>query len=272
MELSSQDFHYLADIIKKYSGIALEEDKGYLLQGRLLPVANKYGLSSLKEFVDYVKQNNNESLLIEIIEAMTTNESFFFRDAKIFTFMSQNVIKDIKEKLPDKNKIKIWSAACSTGQEPYTIAMEMLEKCPELDFEIFATDLDYSVIEKAKGGVYSQFEVQRGVPINLLLKYFSQEADQWRVKPNIAEKISYEKFNLMDSPSKFGKFDLIFCRNVLIYFEVETKIKVVKNLASCMEPHSALFLGATEGASGQNASLTRYPKTDIDNISGIFSL
>lgn len=248
MPLSEKEFRFLADTIKGYSGINLDNDKEYLLESRLLPIASKYGLGNLKDLVAYMRENKNESFLIEIMEAMTTNESLFFRDIKPFQYLTNIIIPEIIKKHPDKKTLKIWSAACSTGQEPYSVIMALLEdeKCKALDFSIFATDLDFHVLERAKEGLYSQFEVQRGVPINLLLKYFTQEGDQWRIKDDMRKKVKFEKFNLLDNAGSFDHFDIIMCRNVLIYFDEDTKKQVLHSLCSRMEPHSVLFLGASE--------------------------
>ena len=168
MALQSQDFEYLCKIIKENSGIFLTKEKEYLLESRLMPIAEKYGLASLGEFVKYCNENKSTSLYEEIVQAMTTNESLFFRDTKPFDRLKDVIIPRIIGKCPDKRHIKIWSAACSTGQEPYSIAMTIMEEpiLASLTFEILATDIDNNVIDKARNGKYSQFEVQRGVPIN----------------------------------------------------------------------------------------------------------
>jgi chemotaxis protein methyltransferase CheR len=272
MVLDPKDFRFLADTIKKYSGISLSDDKEYLLEGRLLPVAQKHGLKDLSQLVKYTKENTSEEFFIELIEAMTTNESYFFRDTKPFVILCKELIPRILKKHPNKKHIRIWSAACSTGQEPYSIAMSLKEDpaLAGITFEMLATDLDFNVLQKAQGGLYSQFEVQRGMPITLLLKYFTQEDDKWRVKDNCKENIKFEKFNLLDNPAAFGKFDIVFCRNVLIYFEPETKLQVVQSIEKQMEDHAYLLLGAAEGLLGMDTKLSPLKNDDGSLVVGTF--
>lgn len=252
MLLNKDDFECLTKKIKDYSGIIIGEDKEYLLESRLMPIARKYGIGTLPDFVSYLRENKDESLLVEIIEGMTTNESFFFRDFKPFDYLRDIVLPQLFAKLPDQNTFRIWSAASSTGQEAYSIAITLLEaaSCAGKKFEIIGTDIDMSVVEKAREGLYTQFEVQRGVPITMLLKYFNQEGDQWRVKKNLKEMIRFDKFNLLGNTSSLKKFDVIFCRNVLIYFDDQTKEKVLANLANAAEPHAFLFTGGAESLIG----------------------
>ena len=248
MSLSDRDFNFLVDTIKHHSGISLSKDREYLIESRLIPIAKKHNLSDLNSLVSHLKESNDESFIVEIIEAMTTNESLFFRDDKPFKFLTELVLPEIISKKGKDNEIKIWSAACSTGQEPYSIAMSMLEdpKLTNTNFSIFATDIDSLVLDKAKAGLYSQFEVQRGVPISLLLKYFTQEGESWRIKNELKEKVTFDKFNLIEGTSSFDKFDIIFCRNVLIYFDRATKERVLSNLCSTLNKDSFVFLGSSE--------------------------
>ncbi len=266
MPLHKADFTFLTSIIKQYSGIALDEGKEYLLESRLTPLLSKYNLASLSELAQYMKENKDEELLIEVIEAMTTNESFFFRDIKPFDNFKNVMLPAIKNAHPAKNNIKIWSAACSTGQEAYSLVMTFLES--ELSkyntIEIIATDLDLNVIEKAKEATYTQFEIQRGVPINMLLKYFSQDGDQWKLKEEVRSRVKFQKFNLLEDPSILGRFDIIFCRNVLIYFDEPTKKKVLDGIAKVMEPHSFLVTGTAESLIGLDINLKIFP--DLTNV------
>ncbi len=252
MLLNKKDFDTLAGKIKDYSGIVIGEDKEYLLESRLMPIARKHGLDGLADLVMYMQKNKDESLLVEVIEGMTTNESFFFRDFKPFDYLRDKILPGIFAKYPEKNTFRIWSAACSAGQEAYSIAMTILEaaSCAGKKIEICATDIDLNVVEKARDGLYSQFEVQRGVPIHLLIKYFTQEGDQWRVKDNLKQMAKFDKFNLLDNPANLGMFDIVFCRNVLIYFDIPTKEKVLDNITKVMLPHAHLFTGGAESLMG----------------------
>jgi chemotaxis protein methyltransferase CheR len=262
MGLSSKQFQYLSNLVKQHSGIFITEDKSYLMESRLSPLVTKYGLQDLNELTEYYEVNKSNALREEIVEAMTTNESLFFRDNKPFERLKDTIIPRIIGKCPNKRHIRIWSAACSTGQEPYSIAMAIMEEpmLSSLTFEILATDIDNSVLDKARLGMYNQFEVQRGVPINYLLKYFTQENEDWRVKDVLKQRIRFDKFNLLDKPDFDSKFDIIFCRNVLIYFEPETKTQIILNMQYSLESYGALVLGSSEnifGVDGCNLSALR---------------
>ena len=184
---------------------------------------------------------------------MTTNESFFFRDIKPFDQFRDIVLPHLLETREDKKFFRIWSAACSSGQEPYSLAMIMRELGDKLSgwrYEIMATDLSTEMLEKAKSGIYSQFEVQRGLPIQLLMKYFTQDGDKWRIDPSLGTDITYREFNLLGSPTGLGQFDVVFCRNVLIYFDQDTKGEVLDRISSQMSDDGALYLGGAETVLG----------------------
>lgn len=252
MLLSKQDFDILTSKIKEYSGIVITDDKEYLLESRLMPIVKKYGLGGLPDLVGYMQENHDESFLVEVIENMTTNESFFFRDFKPFDTLRDLILPELLEKCASQNEMRIWSAAASSGQEAYSIAMTILESaaCTGKKFEILGTDIDLKVVEKAREGIYSQFEVQRGVPISMLLKYFSQEGDQWSIKDSVRNIVSFDQFNLLHPAGGLGKFDVVFCRNVLIYFDNQTKERVLANIAKTMNPHAFLLTGGAESLMG----------------------
>jgi chemotaxis protein methyltransferase CheR len=244
------DFQFIAQLLKQRSGLALTPDKEYLLETRLQPIARQLGCASLAELVAMLRRSpGDEALLRDVTEAMTTNESMFFRDTKPFEQLRDLVIPRVRQ-AKASGKMRVWSAACSNGQEPYSISMTLLEQrlaMGGLGWEILATDLDTQVLAKAQEGVYTQFEVQRGTPITLLVKYFSQIGNnQWRIKDEVRGGISYRVHNLIQPCNGFGKFDVVFCRNVLIYFDEETKRGVLNRLADALEPHGVLFLGAAE--------------------------
>ncbi|WP_419901436.1 CheR family methyltransferase [Kiloniella sp.] len=251
--MNVSDFDYISQFLKKRSGLVLSQDKAYLLESRLNPVARKYGLSGFDELVQKVRATNDERILSDITEAMTTNESFFFRDQKPFDQFRDLVLPHMLEKRATNKTIRIWSAACSSGQEPYTLAMLLKEAGAALagwKIEIIATDLSNDILDKAKEGVYTQFEVQRGLPINLLVKYFQQAGDRWQIDSSIRNMVTFKPFNLLESPSLLGKFDIVFCRNVLIYFEQATKSAVLKNIAKQMPDDGFLYLGGAETVLG----------------------
>lgn len=248
MSISFSNMKFLISLIKERSGICLTEEKLYLLDSRLQPIARKHHKDNIDNLVQLLRSEPHEAIIRDVIEAMTTNESSFFRDTKPFEQFRDIAIPYLAKHSPNKKHFRIWSAACSTGQEPYSIAMTLLESQQQNDFtfEILATDIADNVIEKARRGVYTQFEVQRGVPITLLIKYFTQNENNWEIKDNIKEMVTFQNFNLLDNPTSLGVFDVIFCRNVLIYFDQEVKMRALDNLKQCLEPHGLLFLGCSE--------------------------
>lgn len=248
--ISAADFQLLADLLKKRSGITLSEDKAYLLKSRLLPVARSRQMGNIAELCGKLRTQPGEDLLVEITEAMTINESSFFRDIKPYEQLRKRVFPWLMEKSPDKHHLRIWSAACSTGQEPYSVAMcirEDAEKMPGWTFDIVATDIAAKVVEKARLGVYSQFEAQRGLPIQMLIKYFTSLPDtSWRLKDEIRSMVAFHTLNLLEDYAQLGKFDIIFCRNVLIYFDEETRAAIIGKMARSLYPNGLLILGSTE--------------------------
>ncbi|MGF1609882.1 MAG: CheR family methyltransferase [Kiloniellales bacterium] len=247
------DFEYIARLLKEQSGLILSKDKAYLLESRLNPVARKWEFKGFDELAAAVRTSRNDDLVRDITEAMTTNESFFFRDSKPFDQFRDVVLPQLLEARKGARSIRIWSAACSSGQEPYSLAMILKEHEAKLQgwkIDIVATDLSNEILAKAREGLYSQFEVQRGLPINLLVKYFKQEGDRWRISDAIRQMVKYECFNLLESPSRLGKFDVVFCRNVLIYFDQPTKSMILDRIAGLLTPDGFLYLGGAETVLG----------------------
>jgi len=251
--MNSQDFQLLSGIVRDRSGLILTEEKVYLLESRLIPLARQRGLSTLEDLANELRRGNDQRLKEEITEAMTTNETFFFRDTKPFDIFKNSVLPKLLETRAKKKTLRIWNAACSTGQEPYSVAMLLKEeaaKMPGWRVEILATDISNEVLEKAKAGLYSQFEVQRGLPIQLLIKYFQQMGEMWQIDSSMRAMVKFQKVNLLDNLSSMGNFDVIFCRNVLIYFDHETKSKVLGQMHKILSPDGALFLGGAETVLG----------------------
>jgi len=251
--LSPQDFQLLADLLKTRSGLVLGPEKGYLLESRLTPVARRRGLDSLTQLVALLRQKPEELLTHEITEAMTINESFFFRDNLPFEILATHVLPTMRTARAGSKRLRIWSAACSTGQEPYSIAMILDQQRPlwaDWHIEIVATDLSSQAIAKAQSGLYSQFEVQRGLPIKNLMAYFEKAGDQWQISPRIQQMVKFRTFNLLHPLLGLGTFDVVFCRNVLIYFDAPTKAKVLEAIRRQMAPDGSLFLGAAETVLG----------------------
>ena len=251
--MNTSDFELVSRLVKDRSGLMLSEDKAYLLESRLNPVARRHGFKGIDELVQAIRVSREEGLLKDVTEAMTTNESFFFRDTKPFDQFRELVLPHILKERAAKKSFRIWSAACSNGQEAYSLAMIVKEKGAALagwNIDIIGTDLSDEVLAKAKEGRYSQFEVQRGLPINLLVKYFNQDQDIWQIDDSLRRMVKFKSFNLLDSPASLGSFDVVFCRNVLIYFDRDTKASVLKNIAKLMPPDGFLYLGGAETVLG----------------------
>ena len=251
--MTPQDFDYLRKLLRERSGLVISADKQYLAESRLLPVARRHGMSTLAELVGKLKAPLSATLAVEVVEAMTTNETFFFRDKLPFEHFRDTVLPALIAARAREKRIRIWCTAASTGQEPYSLAMllkGMNAALAGFRVEILATDLSAEVLAKAKAGIYSQFEVQRGLPIQSLVKFFAQVGESWQIAPEIRAMVQFRPLNLLNDFSPFGMFDLVFCRNVLIYFDQGTKIGVLNRLARQMPADGFLALGAAETVVG----------------------
>jgi chemotaxis protein methyltransferase CheR len=250
--LKPEDFDFLAKLLKERSGLIITPDKAYLLESRLMPVARARNLKSLDEIVAKMRMRD-EALAREVTEAMTTNESFFFRDSKPFDQFKDTVLPAMTQARSGKRAIRIWSAACSSGQEAYSLAMILKEESAKLAgwrIEIIGTDISQEMLEKAKAGLYSQFEVQRGLPIQYLVKYFKKKDESWQIDPAIRAMVQFREFNLLQDMKMLGQFDVVFCRNVLIYFDQPTKSRVLDNVSRQMPDDGILYLGGAETVLG----------------------
>ena len=251
--MNGDDFNLFSRLLKERSGLALGEDKAYLLESRLTPVARRRGLDGLPALAAALRAPAPRDLEREVVEAMTTNESFFFRDGAPFDAFRKYILPRLIEARAAKRAIRIWSAASSSGQEPYSLAMILADEAAKLAgwrVEIVATDLSTEILDRARAGIYSHFEVQRGLPIQYLAKYFKPEGDRWRIAPALQKAIDFRTFNLLDDPTPLGRFDVVFCRNVLIYFDQPTKTRVLDRMARIMPPDGYLLLGGAETVLG----------------------
>ena len=256
------DYDYLRKCLKERSGLVLAADKQYLVESRLLPVARSAGFANLGELVQALMLGNQGALMTSVVEAMMTHESFFFRDKIPFDQFKQTVMPALIEARKNSRTLRIWCAAASTGQEPYSLAMclkEMESKISGWRIDLLATDLGNDVLEKARQGLYSQFEVQRGLPIQLLVKHFTQVGELWQIAPDIRAMVKFQQLNLLSDFARLGRFDLIFCRNVLIYFDTETKIGVLNRFARSVAGDGYLVLGAAETVVGLTDSFKVMP-------------
>ncbi|WP_018387943.1 protein-glutamate O-methyltransferase CheR [Ancylobacter sp. FA202] len=256
--IGPSDFEFLQRFLKDKSGLALGDDKRYLLETRLDPVMKKASVASITQLVATLRERGSSPLAEAVIEAMTTNESLFFRDKRPFDQLAALILPELISRRPPGQPLRIWCAAASTGQEPYSIAMLLRDNERLLGgrrVEIVATDLSAEVIERAQEGVYTQFEVQRGLPVHYLLKCFNQEGQMWRINADIRAMVRFSRLNLLQSFAHLGQFDIVFCRNVLIYFDAATKTDVLGRIANLMARDGYLVLGGAESVLGLSSEL-----------------
>ena len=260
--MNLEDFDLIARLVHERSGLVLSRDKAYLVESRLNPVARRHRFKGVEALARAVRQDRDEALITEVTEAMTTNESSFFRDGRPFQQFRELVLPRLLARRARAECLRIWSAACAAGQEPYSLAMVLAEHAALLegwDVEILATDLSREVLAKAEAGCYSQFEVQRGLPIDLLVRHFTQDHDRWQLDEDLRAMVSFQPFNLLDDPAGLGSFDVVFCRNVLIYFDEATKTRVLEGLAKRVADDGFLFLGGTESLLGLTDAFQAVP-------------
>jgi chemotaxis protein methyltransferase CheR len=254
------DYEYLSNFLLGTSGLALGQGKEYLLQARLEPLANSWGLATVDELVRELRKGSNPTLSAAVTDAMTTNETSFFRDKVPFDELRTSLLPGLIASRHATRTLRIWCAAASTGQEPYSLALLLREDFPQLanwNVEILATDISKAALDRARGGRYSQFEVQRGLPVQYLMKHFEQSDGGWQLKDDVRRQIRWQQINLLDDFSRLGLFDLVFCRNVLIYFQNETKRGIFDRIARQTLSDGYLFLGAAETVIGISDSFRR---------------
>ena len=250
MAISTLEFAYVRDFAKRSAAIVIDPGKEYFIESRLAPLIHSQGCKTLGELIALMQKSPASSALhSKTIDALTTNETFFFRDFQPFEALRKTIIPRLLEQRAHLRKLTIWSAACSTGQEPYTLAMLLRENFPQLaqwNVSILATDLSPTVLAQARAGSYSQFEVNRGLPAPLLFKYFQKQGDRWIVKDELKQGIDFRAMNLIEPWPIFPPFDIVLIRNVMIYFDVPTKQAILKKIRACLQPQGSLFLGTAE--------------------------
>jgi chemotaxis protein methyltransferase CheR len=245
--LSPENYKYLQQEIYRQSGIVLDGDKLYLFESRLMPVARANGVQTLDELCARLRSKTPIGLSQQVMEALTTNETLFFRDMAPFEALKTRLLPDLMASLPPRQALNIWSAAASSGQEAYSIAMLLREQVSEgRPTNILGTDISEQILDIAREAKYVQFEVNRGLPAAFLVKYFTREGIDWRLKDEIRSMVKFRRFDLRQSMVGLGRFHIIFCRNVLIYFDQETKSKIMQQLLLALEPGGYLFLGGAE--------------------------
>jgi len=243
MEISPTDYNTFSQILERQSGILLGDNKQYLVASRLSNFIQENNIASLSDLLSQIDLPSGKLLLQKVLDQMTTNETLWFRDNYPFEYMKRQLIPELQK----KRRFRIWCAACSSGQEPYSLAMLLGEAFSSATSEIVATDLSHRILEKAKQGTYQQIELKRGLPSDKLQRHFDKIDDKnWQLKQALRTKIRFQQMNLLGLPYSLGKFELIFCRNVLIYFSQENKTRVLNGLIDSLQPGGYLFLGASE--------------------------
>lgn len=258
--LSPDAVSFVCTMVRERSAIELESSKSYLIEARLLPLAKQHGYTTTDAFIQGVKSQKRPDVERRLVEAMTTNETSFYRDAHPFNALRNKLIPEMTSLRSSTRALNIWSAACSTGQELYSIAMLIREHFPNLanwNVRLVGTDLSEDVLSRAAAGKFSQVEVNRGLPAPLMLKYFARDGMTWQIKPEIRAMGTFTKLNLIERWPPLPTFDIVFLRNVLIYFSPDTKREILRKVRQAMSPQSVLFLGAAETTMGLDTAFER---------------
>lgn len=243
------EYDYIRTLVKRSSAMVLEDGKEYLIQARLASLVRQEGLPTIEHLVAKLRERPDMALQSRVVEAMTINETSFFRDVNPFEVLRRHVLPALAKERQSTRTINIWSAACSTGQEPYSLAMLLRQVFPDSAtwrIRIIATDLCSQVLERAKRGRFTQLEVNRGLPAPMLVKHFVQDGTEWQVKPEVRAMIEFRQMNLSAPWQGLPPLDVVLMRNVLIYFDVETKRRLLGYLREVLRPDGYLFLGAAE--------------------------
>jgi len=260
MTIQTADFDYVRTMLKQRAAIVLEPGKEYLVEARLLPIARSIGCDSLEGLVGKLKTGSNAALQTRVIEAMTTNETSWFRDLHPFEAYCSKVLPEVLETRKSEKTIRMWCGAASSGQEPYTVLILMAERFPQLKdwtIDFVATDISSEMIAKCQAGRYSQLEMNRGMPTPLLLKYFERDGLDWRVKPEIRSRVQFKTMNLAAPWPPMRTLDVVFLRNVMIYFDVQTKRQILSGIHRLLRPGGWLFLGSAESTLGIHEGFER---------------
>ena len=259
-------FAQIKRFLRDASGLAIEDDKRYFIEARLRPVLRAAGLVGLDDLALALQRDRFSELARTVAETLTINETSFFRDRSLFAALADRLLPRLFAARSETRRLRIWCAGCSTGQEPYSVAMvvdEALRQHPGWRVEILATDLSRAVIEQAQRGAYSQFEVQRGLPVTLLLRHFTRRDDAWQVNDALRSRVTFKVANLMAIPHEAGSFDLVFCRNVLFYFDAERKRAVLRRMAEVLACDGMMVLGGAERVPHGHPLLRADPTTSF---------
>ena len=257
-EIYSENYRFLQQHVYSQAGIVLEDDKHYLFESRLTPLVRQLGLGSINDLCALLQATRETEVGRQVVEAMTTNETYFFRDPVQYDAIRNVLLPRLMEERRDTRKLRFWSAAASTGQEAYSLAMLLIEAgLSGWDIQILGTDFSSKVLDRARSGNYQQIEVNRGLPAALLVKYFRRRDAEWQLSDAVRKMVNFESIDLRASLRALGPFDLVFCRNVMIYFDAETKKKIMKELHGTLFRGGWLLLGGVETAFGFEESFDR---------------
>ena len=261
MSLAADSFAYVSDVVRRESAIVLEPGKEYLVESRLLPLARAGGHASVEDYVAALRARPTREAVNDVVEALTTNETFWFRDMEPFEVLRTVVVPEVLRSAAARRRLTIWSGACSSGQEAYTIAMIMAEHVVPLGWqvEIVATDISQQMLDRVDAGTYSQLEVNRGLPAPMLVKYFRKVGTHWQVSDELRSMVRTRHLNLAQPFGPLPTFDIVFLRNVLIYFDTDTKRRILQQVRNVTAPGGALFLGAAETTIGLDDTWERTP-------------
>jgi len=260
--MTGPDYDHFCRLVRQRSGLVLTPEKAYLVSSRLAPVARAQGLGTVVELLAVLRIGASEALLQQAVDAMATHESYFFRDAAPFEQLATAVLPPLIAARQAQRSLRIWCAACSSGQEPYSVAMILMEMGNRLagwKLDILATDMSEPILRKASGGLYNDFEVNRGLSPERQARWFKQEADGWRVSPTLQQLVRFKPHNLLQGSAGLGVFDVIFCRNVLIYFDIENKRQILDQLRRAMAVDGSLLLGSAETVLGVSDAVEPVP-------------
>jgi chemotaxis protein methyltransferase CheR len=251
MTLSAHEFAYISGLVRRDAAIVLDAGKEYLVEARLLPLARQSGLTTVSEFVNRAQQRPEPELHRKIVDALTTNETSWYRDNEPFAALANVLLPDLMPSRSTARNLRVWSAACSSGQEPYTISMVLQDALPAgWSYDITATDISTEMLTRAEAGRFSQLEMNRGLPASMLVRHFERDGAHWRVSADLRKPITFKRLNLAAPLPPLPTFDVVYLRNVLIYFDVETKRQVLQRVSALMRPDAWLFLGAAETTIG----------------------
>jgi chemotaxis protein methyltransferase CheR len=259
-ELSKHDFDTISRVVRERSAIVLEAGKEYLVESRLAPIVTAHRLSGMAELAAKLRTQPNSPLAIDVIDAMTTNETSFFRDIRPFEALRTSVLPELVAARRDRKALTIWCAACSSGQEPYSVAMTLAEHFPEIagwHVRIIATDLSTAIVKQAEQGAYRQMEVNRGVPAPMLVKYFDRNGMTWSIKPELRKRVEFRVLNLVAPFTAMPTVDLVLLRNVLIYFDNQAREQILSRVHGTLASDGYLMLGSTESTIGLDAPFRR---------------